>query len=52
MRDGTVLTVDESAVSNELQEAAERMWARMGEVDRLERSVDALSPQTFRPFLE
>ncbi len=52
MRDGTVLTVDESAVSNELQEAAERMWARMGEVDRLERPVDVLSPQTFAPFIE
>ena len=50
MADGTVLTVDEAGVSADLQEAAERMWAKMGEVDRLGRSVDQLSPQTFAPF--
>ena len=33
----------------DLQAAADRMWNRMAEVDHSGRSVDQLSPQSFRP---
>ncbi len=47
VRDGRVLHVDERAAARALQEAGERMWARMGEADWAGRGADELSPQSF-----
>ena len=48
MRDGQVLDVDEHAVSTELQQAGERVWASAD--PDVAKSVDELSPQTFPDF--
>lgn len=50
MEDGRVIGVDETAAVAALQEAAERMWATMPEVDWANRTVDELSPQSFPVF--
>ena len=50
MREGRVLHVDEQAVIENLQLAGERTWSEMGRGDWAGRSVDELSPPTFRPF--
>lgn len=50
MQDGKVLTVDEQAVTDNLRAAAERMWPNMHVGDWGDRSVDELSPPTFKPF--
>jgi hypothetical protein len=47
---GRVPGLDEAAVTRALQEAAEGMWAGMGEGDWAGRDVDALSPQSLPPF--
>ena len=48
--DGRVLTVDEPAACARLQQAAERMWARIPEGDWAGRTADELAPPTFKPF--
>ncbi len=50
MRDGQLLTVDEQTVIDRLQEAGERMWARLPEGDWAGRSIEELSPPTYRPY--
>ncbi|MDQ2784427.1 MAG: chlorohydrolase family protein [Chloroflexota bacterium] len=50
MRDGTVLNVDEHAVTARLQGAGERMWDRIGPGDWAQRTAEELAPQTFSPF--
>jgi cytosine/adenosine deaminase-related metal-dependent hydrolase len=50
MRDGQLLTVDEQAVVARLQEAGERMWARLHRGDWAGRSVEELSPPSFRAY--
>jgi len=50
MREGCVLHLDEQAVIKDLQLAGERIWSDMGRGDWAGRSVDELSPPTFRPF--
>lgn len=51
MRNGHVLTVDETAACARLQAAADRMWARIPEGDWAHRTADDLSPPTFPPFV-
>lgn len=48
MRDRHVLHVDEQAVSQQLQEAGERVWAGIN--PEVASHVDELSPQTFAQF--
>lgn len=50
MEDGTVLTVDQAAVTERLQEAADRMFARIPEGDWAGRTADEMSPPTFKPY--
>jgi hypothetical protein len=47
MRDRRIPGVEPVALARGLQDAATRMWNRMGEVDHAGRSVDQLSPQSF-----
>jgi 5-methylthioadenosine/S-adenosylhomocysteine deaminase len=47
MRDRVIPGVDVAALTRDLQDAAERMWRRMEEVDHAHRPVDQLSPQSF-----
>jgi len=50
VQDGEVCGLDEGAISAELQEIAERMWARFPSRDRAGRSADDLSPPAFPPL--
>jgi len=50
MRDGQLLTVDEHAVAARLQEAGERMWARLHLGDWAGRRVEELSPPSFPAY--
>jgi cytosine/adenosine deaminase-related metal-dependent hydrolase len=47
---GQVLAADEKAILAALQAGGERMWPRMGKFDWAGRSVDQLSPQTYREW--
>lgn len=50
MRDHRLITIDEDSVVAGLQEAGERMWARLPEGDWNNRTVDELSPNAYKPF--
>ncbi|MFD0662807.1 amidohydrolase family protein [Thermocatellispora tengchongensis] len=50
MRDGAVLTVDEEGLTERLQRAGERSWARVPAGDRLGRTLEEVAPASLRPF--
>lgn len=50
MRDHRLITIHEDSVVAGLQEAGERMWARLPEGDWNNRTVDELSPNAYKPF--
>ncbi len=50
MQGGQVLTLNEAAVTARLREEAARVWARFGPGDWAERTVDELSPPSFKAF--
>ncbi|MGW0805108.1 amidohydrolase family protein [Nonomuraea sp. NPDC002799] len=50
MRDGAVLTVNETGLAERLQEAGERSWKRVPEHDRLGRSLEEVSPSSLPQF--
>ncbi|MBI3977946.1 MAG: amidohydrolase family protein [Chloroflexi bacterium] len=52
VRGGEIPGVDVKHLARRLQAAGERMWDRIGSVDRIGRSADALSPQLYPAFRE
>lgn len=52
MEDGHILGLDEHAAVHALQDAADRMWRKMEQVDWAGRDVDQLSPQSFPDYRE
>ncbi|GAA4191017.1 amidohydrolase family protein [Microbispora amethystogenes] len=50
MRDGALLTVDEEGMTERLQRAGERSWARVPDHDRLGRTLEEVAPSSLRPF--
>lgn len=51
MFDRQVLGVDMAQLAHDLQAAGERMWPAMAQHDRLGRTADQLSPQSFPAFV-
>jgi 5-methylthioadenosine/S-adenosylhomocysteine deaminase len=47
MKDREIPGIDPVKLARDLQDAADRMWSKMGEVDHAGRSVDQLSPLSF-----
>jgi 5-methylthioadenosine/S-adenosylhomocysteine deaminase len=52
MRDRQIPGVDIGQLTQTLQAAGERMWARMQDVDRIGRDADGLSPKLYPAFPE